>query len=385
MSGIRKILEDINDIDKLMDNLDRLPVEQSSLDQINKLLAIFIKRTSEAGNVVGTKMIIDFFDVKRIAIDPLPMITLLFSNKYMTDEHKKFVAECYPQKAPCDYFVDLINCVNRDNLTIEIANTLTKLLTYSGQDWNILYKLTEDPEESDDVYENILLKNFIKDKLDSCEEKYIIPYWVREYSFIPPTPTPKEVLAVDKAVEKLLHDLKSNGLTVKKSQLQTLTDTLISQYGIATTNEKLQMTNITTIEYDDTGNFREYGPVNTQYFISSDYKENILSHKCEKFGGCRMFLCSEFEDTYSNGNSVDIMTDDTIELDWFRGSCDLCESHIPKRHYAIRLPLPHGGWKGCYCNIECLSNSIPNPTDQLTKTMISRLEEQLDAIGIRDR
>lgn len=65
-------------------------------------------------------------------------------------------------------------------------------------------------------------------------------------------------------------------------------------------------------------------------------------------GGCRMFYCNEFND---------YLEDDVMDLEfsnWFVGHCDFCGKNIPIYDWAIRRPLPSGGWRGCYCSHECL-------------------------------
>jgi hypothetical protein len=43
---------------------------------------------------------------------------------------------------------------------------------------------------------------------------------------------------------------------------------------------------------------------------------------------------------------------------WFNGSCDFCEIEIPCYHWAVRIPLPKGGWDGCYCSFTCMKKQI---------------------------
>jgi len=72
--------------------------------------------------------------------------------------------------------------------------------------------------------------------------------------------------------------------------------------------------------------------------------ELLDNHKCSKYGGCRMFLCTEYED----------------ENYWFTGSCDFCLLKIRKKEYAVRQPLALGGWRGCYCSFNCVILDLTN-------------------------
>jgi hypothetical protein len=82
---------------------------------------------------------------------------------------------------------------------------------------------------------------------------------------------------------------------------------------------------------------------------------------CACYGGCRVFTCYE--------NSIDLTLGDDIldiradlgllhEINWFTGQCDKCPNKIKWKHYALRMPLETGGWRGCYCSFECIRDDI---------------------------
>jgi hypothetical protein len=190
---------------------------------------------------------------------------------------------------------------------------------------------------------------------------------------------------------------------------------LISQYAISTITEKIQMlSQVKHIDpFDDIPIFREFGPVNTIYTVSNAPPDP--NHPCSKYGGCRMLICTEFEQMHVDGEEIDVMaideyddhsetssyeytpygsTDTIVEkinvstigtpinhIDWYRKSCDICLKPIPRKHYAVRRPLLHGGWIGCYC-ADCLKLTVTNPQEAV---IVGRVLEQLDVIGIRDR
>ena len=173
---------------------------------------------------------------------------------------------------------------------------------------------------------------------------------------------------------------------------------LIGQYAIATLTEKLAMlSHLRKVEafdstpycrkfetFDSTPYFREYGPVNTLYTVDSEDHDG--SSPCGKFGGCRMFLCTEFEDMDADGTEVDIFAveEHVADLDWWRESCDVCHKRISSKYAALRLPLVGGGWRGCYCSEECLKSIIP-PNATALAVSVGRMLEQLQEIGIRQR
>jgi hypothetical protein len=93
--------------------------------------------------------------------------------------------------------------------------------------------------------------------------------------------------------------------------------------------------------------FRLFGPVNPQINDRLD-----IDHQCSYFGGCRMLLCTCFE-----GDPLEAFLDDQEE-DWFTDNCKECLQPIQSRRYALREPLPVGGWKGCYCSKRCTEDAI---------------------------
>jgi len=48
------------------------------------------------------------------------------------------------------------------------------------------------------------------------------------------------------------------------------------------------------------------------------------------------------------------------KVSWFEGYCFNCEIEIPCSDLAIRIPIEDGGWKGCYCSIECAADDYPS-------------------------
>jgi hypothetical protein len=125
--------------------------------------------------------------------------------------------------------------------------------------------------------------------------------------------------------------------------------------------------------------FKILGPANT--FITSALDEN---HPCDRYGGCRMLVCDQFEvkpfdsiessveiydiisdyDYTYNPNSAPNakMKDEAIIRkftgNWFTGSCFFCFSKIKKLEYAAREPLANGGWRRCYCSWRCVKKQL---------------------------
>jgi hypothetical protein len=307
----------------------------------------------------------------------------IFLNAHLSREVLTFVLEAFPEKAPIDFFVDLVN-MGDDAGALKVAGILSTFLTeLSGEDWALLVKLTDDVEEEE--YENQLLRAYFQTKAAETGSVGRRPDWIRAELAEPKlTPVPPDIPTVAEAVDLLLAGLIKKGIRIvpeKTNQEHNLKELLILQYSLAPIQEKIRM--LTELKplppFDDTTLFQEFGPVNTIYSPSSSLGDP--THECVKYGGCRMLLCKEFESVDVNGDDVDVMADEVHIHDWFRGSCDHCLKKIARRNYAVRLPLCHGGWQGCFCSLECLREIV----DYHEELMMSFMETQLTTIGIRER
>ena len=122
--------------------------------------------------------------------------------------------------------------------------------------------------------------------------------------------------------------------------------------------------------------------------------------ECSNYGGCRMLLCRCGEGDYFD------YTNDR-EPDWYTGHCAWCHRKVALRH-AKRIPLPVGGWRGCYCtwnhawldvvnqvpvlhsneNIEDVSEAdvdrLRNDGVILVRDAINIIEADMQRIGIYD-
>lgn len=117
------------------------------------------------------------------------------------------------------------------------------------------------------------------------------------------------------------------------------------------------------------------------------YRERELSsekeaHPCSRFGGCRMMLCVEFEDEEDEENNREL---NPHLVTWFTGSCDQCFLKIAEKHYAVRMPLMYGGWRGCYCSWKCVKDDAKHLVTDTSLKLCHSFEKAFDDIGIYDR
>jgi hypothetical protein len=117
--------------------------------------------------------------------------------------------------------------------------------------------------------------------------------------------------------------------------------------------------------------FRIMGPVNPEYKA-----DLTLDHICyNKSGGHTMLYCTCYEIEYE---------DDEARSDWFTNNCSKCLKRIVSRAHAIRRPRPSGGFRSCYCSVQCVKDDLPE-VDILTGLMLDEMEKQLYKWGIQDR
>ena len=364
-------------------NLDAIEFHELNNDELDKIIFDLVICALENCNFDAIVEIINHIDNVRINIDMLPTITGLFTNQYFDNGLIKLVISLFP-KEPTGYFLDLINSRD-DDLAVQTAMKLIEIFTDIKEDeWIQLSMLTNDFEDVE--YENLLLKKFIFDQTNNYAK---MPDWIVEYEEGEILPYPENIPNPEDAVDIILIDMEklkirmnegddSNDDGEEFNADEIVKENLIRQYSISTADEKiLMLSNIIKIPpFDDSLIFKECGPVNSFYSNSCVIDKE---HECSKYGGCRMLLCNEYpnDDVYTQ-----LIDDNTNVPDWFTGECSICQRKIREKHHGLRLPLPHGGWKGCYCSFSCLGKDASDVTLAL---VIGRMKSQIYQIGINDR
>ncbi len=376
----------IGDTEGILFNLNLLPIATLPRNQAEALISCFLDQCMKCKNISAIREIINVFNNERIRTDPLPALTNLFLNTSLSRETLQFVISCYPEKEPVDYYMNLVN-MGDDASALKIAALLTVFFPNIEYDtWSFLVSMTENFE--DEEYENQMLREFFLTKAAETGSDASVPEWVcNDLKVYKIEKIPNGIPSVAEAVDLLLADIKDQNIEIKtdnnkNAKTEEIRELLISQYAISTITEKIQMLEhlMNLPKFDDNPLFHEFGPVNTIYSPNSSLHDS--NHECTKYGGCRMFLCKEFEQMHANGDEIDIMAENIYISDWFRKSCDLCLKKIKSRFHALRLPLKHGGFRGCYCSLDCMKPFIDNP---ITAIMVGRMIEQLNTIKIRER
>lgn len=338
--------------------LHKIPLDKLHKSDIDALLFYLLNYCFEKDNKNATRCIIDVFNEARVSLDPLPAITNIFLNAYFEIDLIKYVIACFPEKEASGYYLDLINLGN-DADALKIAKQLFIVFpNLIKEEWLQLYKLTDNFEEEE--YENTLLREFFRERtIDIKQPTWIIAANDGKIEFYP-----DDFPSVDEAIKLIKYGFSEYVDSDNKEDMESI---LTTQYAISTSLEKIVMlSEVKKIEsFDDKILFQRYGPCNTM-----PGEDN-----CKKYGGCRMLLCSDFEER----EDVFLIND---KICWFTGICKRCDNKIPRKHHAVRNPLLNGGWKDCYCSFECLEKCIDN---NLTALMVGKIKEQMKVIGICDR
>lgn len=378
----------LRDAIKFRASIGQLPISKLSLITVEKLLSQLISKCYEVNNGEALKNILSIFEEKRL--DKFPILLAILFYKTLNDEIYDYIYKLYPEKTGLDYYSYLVNIRDENEKVIYLAYLLKNYLpSLSANEYHALYKLTEDDE--DYKYHNVMLREFFYEEWKRYENFAPRPSWIKTTKFqemdddYPPIPS---VYEVSNLISKDINNGILPNLNIETNNDETqLKDIIIDYYGISTYPErKIILSNNKSIQlpnYSDEDLFRNYGPVNTKYELPDNNPE-VSEHICNKYGGCRMFLCTEFETMDEDGEYYDPMSaeDEAQEInEWFRGMCDACLNKIMTYRYAIRLPLIKGGWKGCFCSLNCMKSHIHTPQSAL---LVGRLQEQLNVIGIND-
>lgn len=388
---ISQIEEDIKkgDVARVISNISRLPLGKITKEKSDKLFGYFLILVSNVQNPEIAREIIIEFDKKRTTDSCL---IDMFFNPLLTEDVLSFIVLSFLEKKPIDYFCDLIvsdERINRSEILKKLP-LITKICTPMSYDnWKKLNDLMK--EMDSDHPSDVKIQKYFQEQMDKNGNYAPIPKWIRynlpspELKSIPENiPTVKE--ARDLILKGMMEDdidiIRSKNDKLKVDSIRMTQEMVALQYATAPIHEKLLMIepffkDKRKIEpFDATLYFQEFGPINTRFTESSAIDPD---DPCEKYGGCHMLLCNEFEDP---DEFTEDLEEDYESPEWFTGICKHCEMTIAKPEYAVREPLLHGGWRGCYCSFEHMEHGIDNP---LVLTMIARIKEQLNIMGIRDK
>lgn len=222
------------------------------------------------------------------------------------------------------------------------GNTLVKKAVKFENSTSILIRILDFYRSDEIDWDSILSTDITPETRLYIEELLLekkmapIPVWVS----VKEGETPPLIFAEKEMTHEENSEIVEDFLSVVDDE-----DEVVAEY----LSENARMS-VTESEID-----RYYGPQNAK-----------IGKKCCSFDGrCRMLECK-----CDSG-------------EWFSGYCEECFSSIRDLSHSVRYPLKNGGWRGCYCSIECMAKKFSEKKRSFAK--INNLKTFLSTVGIYDR
>ncbi len=243
---------------------------------------------------------------------------------------------------------------------------------------------------------NESLKELLLAKYNSLSSVVPTPSWINgekifllppteDYIVQDPTSSPKDLPEPDQYAKMLLDKMLPSMVNPEERELQKFFRSMSSEFENSATLEMklillLPLYADLYLKDSDIEAKRRWGPANP-YITFGGYGGKMSS---------RMLTCVKYFDDDIDYEDVEL---EVRPFDWFTGNCDSCGKKISQYHYAVRMPMPNGGWVGCYCSWKHVRGDIfkPDPgTEEVSpakiKTYLSHyFEKVLQEVGIQDR
>lgn len=326
MNVVNSILNNIQNKISVKDLLDLLPIDQIPEEKSEQLLIILINQCSQFNDVDNCRLIIDTFNNKRSALDPLPTFIFLFQNRNVSEDVLKFLIFSFPEKTTQSMYEDLINLHTNipskgDEIALFIADRLISFINETP-DWKLLFRMMELDEDDDDIQEDKpKLKQFFKEKIIVKR-----PEWIKDF--------PK--INVNDIKIPLLPNIL-NFIDLHTSPF------VLPKYNVACYVEKVMMLYPYKKDIDNFEDIKSFDESDLFHELGPDNKERML---------------------------------DVLKS----SRCDICRFRIHNPRWVLKCPLLKGGWSGSYCSFDCLK-SVDEDEDILY--LIGNMIEQIKHYSIR--
>jgi hypothetical protein len=400
MSETRSVFELLNIAVKqgshtlLKEALDSFPydvMEENELDELfSQLLTL---AATAAQNKTTIRFLVEYWDNLRNVIggadfnfdqktqgyrvstlnaeeDVLPVVAYVFMLPQIIPDVLKMVISSIPNTNA----VELLEIYGKSHRYSQNAYAMSRIIETFGNTLSYQTVL--------DLYQNVILnknnqsEEFLALKLEEISPFVERPSWVHNFTDIDPPPRfidyEDELKELDVKIDisqldpDSLIDMLTSGLAdvgVALDEIESNKRKLKKRFEKSSVAVREQML-MPIIESEKRKGMREsedlfhlFGPS-----FASSGTDFSLNTPCTQWGGCRMFLCVCHERSDDDGEYVDVMDEndnnDSWEVEWFRGACDNCHRRIERKHYAVRIPVSVGGWKGCFCSWDCVKLRI---------------------------
>ena len=372
--------------------LNLIQIESLSSEKADSLLARLITTAYEFTNNLVVRDIIEAFEPNFTERYRLPTINRILLDLRFDDEVVAFVLRQFSELSYQEIAGNFIRWDSDPNIMTGFVRLEANRGPLEEKEYRDLYDLSSNEETQNDV-----ARSFFAYQLDTNSGYASIPEWVHNYTDLEELPYDDEIVipnvgpfifatpqSTEEVVELLTEGLRASGRTPDEVELAQME--LRKRLVAATQEEKSAMiqdalenkAKLDLADQDDI--FVILGPANA--IVESDLADDDgLDHK---YGGCRMLTCIEFEDFLDPSEEIVYDYSEYKPTDWFTGHCQVCHLRIRRPAHAIRMPLEHGGWRGCYCSEKCLRKDIPRD-NILISALLDQVIVDLNKIGIQDR
>jgi hypothetical protein len=387
-----------NDKNKLEENISNLPIKKLSAVESSRLLNLLLDVCREVRNSFNTlpliNIIFEEFETRtRSELEEIELYPSLFFDQSITIDNLKYLSEVLLDSTFGTIGMDIINIGDWGDRTLLACMKLNEV--YPDQSSETLKVFIESAFNlrNDTFY--YFFHQILSDSMPLADPPEWLtnePIQYKENTLVNPTKgevkdliktiisdqssvhvIPNENLK-RKLIEILLERISTNSFFNINQDLNEIRDRLYDFYTqnpdqIIERYNELNNYNLNQSEVL----FRLLGPANP---APNSNNEQL------KYGGYRMFKHGQWD--------FDQETEEY--LDWFNGKCENCSLRLRSRYYSIRMPMPQGGWKGCYCSFPCLKSFVQREIectngepDLIVRRMIDLVEEQIKTIKIQDR
>lgn len=370
--------------------LNLLQINKLDSNHSNSLLSRFLTTAAEYNNTNVVSYIINAFEPNFTDRYQLPLLNVILMENSFEDEVVSFVLRQYQQFVYKDLAFNYIDWDADENIITGLVRLESNRGPLNVDDYQELY-------DRSFAKSNNVTQSFFAYHLNLHSGYAEIPAWVRNFTESEDLPYDDEIIlpetgpfifevpeSTEEIVTLLSGGLRANGRS--QEEIEAAQAELRKRLVAATPEDKMSMikeglenkSKLSLAEDEDL--FVILGPANS--IVDADLvSDNGL---CYKYGGCRMLSCLEFEDFMDPSDNIIYPLDEYKPTDWFTGSCGVCHLKIRRPAHAIRLPLEHGGWIGCYCSEKCLRQRLPKD-NLLIAAMIDHVIADLNRIGLQDR
>lgn len=297
---------------------------------------------TSSGNPSPIVHILNYFDTSEDDHFKIPPLLRLFYYSTVPMIQLKWLVRQFPLVTPEEMFLLLVEH-EKTSVSTYVASRMKE--AYDFYTWTESKLETWLATTREEYTDNYHMEGYFKELLKDRKGWAAIPEGVIE---VDPWDPPKDIsIPVPDDLESLLDALmkvyaaKGLGKVYSDEEAKRIKEVLKSgnEDDISRHVAFIQKILRDEVLEHDVELFRYYGPCNR----IPDMVEGE-SFPCFHHGGCRMRTCVHF------------MVDEEDEEmdDWFTGNCYVCDSKIEYRTHAVRIPVPDGGWTGCFCSWHCV-------------------------------